>query len=48
VAQGLLNRKSQEEVEVQVDNAKKHYRIDSIAPILHLARSSGNVAKEEQ
>jgi transcription elongation GreA/GreB family factor len=32
VAQALLNRKPQEEVEVPVDDAKKHYRIDSIAP----------------
>jgi transcription elongation GreA/GreB family factor len=32
VAQALLNRKPQEEVEVPVDNAKKRYRIDSIAP----------------
>jgi transcription elongation GreA/GreB family factor len=32
VAQALLNRKPQEEVEVLVDDAKKHYRIDSIAP----------------
>jgi transcription elongation GreA/GreB family factor len=32
VAQALLNRKPQEEVEVPVDNVKKHYRIDSIAP----------------
>ncbi len=34
VAQALLNRKPQEEVEVPVDNAKKRYRIDSIAPYL--------------
>ena len=32
VAQALLNHKPQEEVEVPVDNAKKRYRIDSIAP----------------
>jgi transcription elongation factor GreA-like protein/transcription elongation GreA/GreB family factor len=32
VAQALLNRKPLEEVEVPVDNTKKHYRIDSIAP----------------
>jgi transcription elongation factor GreA-like protein/transcription elongation GreA/GreB family factor len=32
VAQALLNHKPQEEVEVLVDDAKKHYRIDSIAP----------------
>ena len=34
VAQALLNRKPQEEVEVLMDNAKKRYRIDSIAPHL--------------
>jgi transcription elongation GreA/GreB family factor/transcription elongation factor GreA-like protein len=32
VAQALLNRKPPEEVEVLVDNGKKRYRIDSIAP----------------
>jgi transcription elongation GreA/GreB family factor len=32
VAQALLNRKPQEEVEVLLDEAKKHYRIDSISP----------------
>jgi transcription elongation GreA/GreB family factor/transcription elongation factor GreA-like protein len=32
VAQALLNRKPQEEVEVPVESAKKRYRIDSIAP----------------
>jgi transcription elongation GreA/GreB family factor/transcription elongation factor GreA-like protein len=32
VAQALLNHKPQEEVEVPVDDAKKRYRIDSIAP----------------
>jgi len=32
VAQGLLNRKPQEEVEVPVNDTKKRYRIDSIAP----------------
>ena len=32
VGQALLNRKPLEEVEVPVDNARKHYRIDSIAP----------------
>jgi transcription elongation factor GreA-like protein/transcription elongation GreA/GreB family factor len=32
VGQALINRKPLEEVEVPVDNAKKHYRIDSIAP----------------
>jgi transcription elongation GreA/GreB family factor len=31
VAQALLNRKPLEEVEVPMDNAKKRYRIDSIA-----------------
>jgi transcription elongation GreA/GreB family factor len=31
VAQSLLNHKPQEEVEVPVDNAKRRYRIDSIA-----------------
>ena len=34
VAQALLNRKPQEEVEVPVDNGKKRYRIDFIAPYL--------------
>jgi transcription elongation factor GreA-like protein/transcription elongation GreA/GreB family factor len=32
VAQALLNRKPQEEVEVPVNDTKKRYRIDSIAP----------------
>jgi transcription elongation GreA/GreB family factor/transcription elongation factor GreA-like protein len=32
VAQSLLNRKPQEEVEVPVDGSKRRYRIDSIAP----------------
>jgi transcription elongation GreA/GreB family factor/transcription elongation factor GreA-like protein len=34
VAQALLNRKPEEEVEVPVDEGKKRYRIDSIAPYL--------------
>jgi transcription elongation GreA/GreB family factor len=32
VAQSLLNRKPQEEVEVPVEGSKRRYRIDSIAP----------------
>jgi transcription elongation GreA/GreB family factor/transcription elongation factor GreA-like protein len=32
VAQALLNHKPQEEIEMPADNAKKRYRIDSIAP----------------
>jgi transcription elongation GreA/GreB family factor/transcription elongation factor GreA-like protein len=32
VAQSLLNRKPLEEVEVPMDNSKRRYRIDSIAP----------------